>query len=72
MLVQPYDTVKDHILNSENEKAKSFLSASHVKYLESGGARVVPISCDLPFNKIEELLSQINGIYIPGETESLL
>lgn len=72
VLVQPFDTVKDNILNYENEKAKAFLSASHVKFLESGGARVIPIDYSLPFSKIEELLNQINGIYVPGESESLI
>ena len=72
VLVQPFDTVKDNLVDYDNIKAKAYLSSSHVKFLESGGARVVPIDYSLPFAKIEELLSQINGIYIPGETEALI
>ena len=46
---------------------KSYVEASHVKFLESAGARVVPIDWNLPIKKLQEILAQINGVYIPGD-----
>ncbi len=45
---------------------------SHVKYLQSGGARIVPISYKLDKNGFNNILSQINGIYIPGDHPDIL
>jgi hypothetical protein len=45
---------------------------SHVKYLEQGGARIVPVSYKLDANQLNNLLSQLNGIYIPGDTADVL
>jgi len=36
---------------------KSYIESSHVKFLESAGARVVPIDWNLPINKIQDLLA---------------
>ena len=36
---------------------KSYIESSHVKFLESAGARVIPIDYNLSVNKIQELLS---------------
>lgn len=44
----------------------SFFPASYVKFLESGGARVVPIPYDLPSAQLATLLSQINGALFTG------
>ena len=44
----------------------SFFPASYVKFLESGGARVVPIPYDLPPSPLRALLSQINGALFTG------
>lgn len=40
--------------------------ASYVKFLESGGARVVPIPYDLPASDVKALLSNINGALFTG------
>ena len=52
--------------------SNSFIKMSHVKYLEQGGARIVPVSYRLNENQISNLLSQLNGIYIPGDSQSIL
>jgi len=44
----------------------SFFPASYVKFLEAGGARVVPIPFDLPSGQLQTLLSQINGALFTG------
>lgn len=36
-------------------------------FLESAGARVVPIHYNLPDNELEKAINSINGLYIPGD-----
>lgn len=40
---------------------KSFIAASYVKYVEGGGARVVPIFIDRPKEYYRNIMSKING-----------
>jgi gamma-glutamyl hydrolase len=44
----------------------SFFPASYVKFLESGGARVVPIPYDLPADDLAALLRKLNGALFTG------
>lgn len=44
----------------------NYIAASYVKYLESSGARVVPIWNDLTYEETEELFKSINGVLFPG------
>jgi gamma-glutamyl hydrolase len=44
----------------------SFFPASYVKWLEAGGARVVPIPFDLAEPQLSALLAQINGALFTG------
>ena len=43
-----------------------------MKYLESAGARVVPINFDDIFEKLKDQLEKINGLYIPGDSADLV
>ncbi|NP_034411.2 gamma-glutamyl hydrolase precursor [Mus musculus] len=43
-----------------------YIAASYVKYIESAGARVVPIRPDLSDAEYEELFRSINGVLLPG------
>ncbi|ELV09850.1 Gamma-glutamyl hydrolase [Tupaia chinensis] len=45
---------------------KYYIAASYVKYLESAGARVVPVRLDLKRSEYEKLFKSINGILFPG------
>lgn len=45
---------------------ESFFPASYVKFLESGGSRVVPIPYDLAPEALASLLSHINGALFTG------
>ncbi|KAM5281064.1 gamma-glutamyl hydrolase [Ctenodactylus gundi] len=49
-----------------------YIAASYVKYLESAGARVVPVRLDLSNAEYEELFRSINGILFPGGGVSLV
>ncbi|KAG7526398.1 gamma-glutamyl hydrolase-like [Solea senegalensis] len=44
----------------------SYLYASHVKFLESGGARVVPVMINQTVEEYERLFNCINGVLLPG------
>jgi len=51
---------------------KQFIEASHVRFLESSGARVVPIDYTLDNERMTQQLENINGLYIPGDSKSLV
>ncbi|GAM18533.1 hypothetical protein SAMD00019534_017080, partial [Acytostelium subglobosum LB1] len=43
-----------------------YIAASYVKFIESAGARVVPILYDMSQDDLKTLLSQLNGVLFPG------
>ncbi|XP_028393790.1 gamma-glutamyl hydrolase-like [Dendronephthya gigantea] len=51
---------------------KNYIPASYVKFLESSGARVVPIFNDLTENETKEIFQLINGVVFPGGIVNLL
>ena len=51
---------------------QQFVEHSHVKLLEAAGARVVPIDFTRDIQELEYMLSSINGLYIPGDSKSLI
>ena len=50
----------------KNTNYNSYISASYVKFLESGGARVVPILIDQSDEYYQMIFDSINGMLIPG------
>lgn len=44
----------------------SFIASSYVKFLESSGARVVPIHYDSSEEELKMMLDKVNGLLIPG------
>ncbi|XP_077291262.1 gamma-glutamyl hydrolase A-like [Arctopsyche grandis] len=48
----------------------SFIAASYVKYLESSGARVVPIFIGRKKPYYEDIMNKINGVLFPGGSSS--
>ena len=58
--------------DSENRKDKyytKYFESSHADFLQAGGARVVPIDYQMSTRQLSKLLSQLNGVYIPGDTK---
>lgn len=51
---------------------KAEIEVSHVKFLQSGGARVVPVDYRLSKSSLTTLLKQLDGIYIPGDAAEVL
>jgi len=49
-----------------------YFSASYVKWVESGGARVVPVKINQTDAYYERLFSSLNGILFPGGGQDLL
>jgi gamma-glutamyl hydrolase len=45
---------------------------SHVKFLESSGARVVPVFYTDSEEVMQKQLNSINGLYIPGDSSSVM
>ncbi|CAH6777393.1 gamma-glutamyl hydrolase [Phodopus roborovskii] len=50
---------------------KYYIAASYVKYIESAGARVVPIRLDLSRKNYAHIFKSINGILFPGGSVSI-
>ncbi|ETO15037.1 peptidase C26 family protein, partial [Reticulomyxa filosa] len=48
----------------------SYVPASYVKFLESGGARVIPLLSDMSDDMITSVMSQLNGILFTGGVAS--
>lgn len=47
-------------------KYETFIAASYVKWIEAGGARVVPIWIGKDQNYYKTILSKVNGVLLPG------
>jgi hypothetical protein len=47
----------------------TFFESSHADFLQAGGARVVPIDYRLSDKELKDLLTNLNGLYIPGDTK---
>lgn len=43
-----------------------YVAASYVKWLESAGARAIPIHAESSAEEVEEIFKQINGVLLPG------
>jgi hypothetical protein len=71
ILTQPFRQAN----SSADEALRHFnssIAASHVKFLQSAGARVVPIDYRLKKAELYDLLIQLNGVYITSDSlESL-
>ena len=49
----------------------SYIAASYVKFVESGGARVVPVMINQPEEYYRTIFESTNGLLIPGGDVSL-
>ncbi|XP_037312333.2 gamma-glutamyl hydrolase [Pungitius pungitius] len=50
----------------------AYVAASYVKFLESGGARVVPVMLDQTLEEYKRVFYSINGILLPGGRASIV
>ena len=49
----------------------SYIAASYIKFVEAGGARAVPILQDMPEEEIRRRFNAVNGVLIPGGSQTL-
>ena len=57
---------------SEELCSTSYIAASYVKYIESAGARVVPVLINQPEEYYKTIFDSTNGLLIPGGDVSLV
>ena len=57
---------------SEELCSTSYIAASYVKYIESAGARVVPVLINQPEEYYQTIFDSTNGLLIPGGDVSLV
>ncbi|KAL5018134.1 hypothetical protein ScPMuIL_003856 [Solemya velum] len=50
----------------------TYVPTPYIKYLESAGARVVPVRVKKPYSYYKRLFSQINGVLFPGGGDDLI
>lgn len=47
-------------------RGRSYIAASYIKYIESAGARAVPVTTTMTRQEIEEIFNSVNGVLYPG------
>jgi len=52
-------------------EALSYIAASYVKYIESAGARVVPVTTTMSSQEVEDIFNSVNGVLFPGGGASI-
>jgi gamma-glutamyl hydrolase len=52
--------------NQPSAWSPQLIYASYVKWIEASGARVTPLHADWPFDQVEALMRNVNGLLIPG------
>jgi gamma-glutamyl hydrolase len=66
ILTQPYHHDHDRKYGTHD-----MVAASYVKWLESAGARSIPIPYDADDELVDEILTQVNGVLFPGGSAEL-
>ncbi|XP_070580142.1 gamma-glutamyl hydrolase-like [Ptychodera flava] len=56
----------------KKEHGQEFIAASYIKFIESAGARVVPIVLQQSEEHYEQMFNSINGLLLPGGDPDLL
>ncbi|KAJ8376655.1 hypothetical protein SKAU_G00072350 [Synaphobranchus kaupii] len=60
------------LYSKSQPRGSSYIAASYVKYLESAGARVVPVKINQTRDEYERLFNSINGVLFPGGRVSII
>ena len=64
------DLTDDLAAKEEGSSYSSYIAASYVKFVESGGARVVPVFVNQSDWYYDMIFKDTNGLLIPGGTQS--
>nr|XP_046195001.1 gamma-glutamyl hydrolase-like isoform X1 [Oncorhynchus gorbuscha] len=57
---------QENIVGDPHAQRSSYIAASYIKYLESAGARVVPIRINRTDEEYEKIFNSINRLLLPG------
>ncbi|CAL8402645.1 unnamed protein product [Arctogadus glacialis] len=57
---------QENLPDDLSARGNSYIAACYVKYVESAGARVVPIRINLPEEEYVRIFNSINGLLLPG------
>ena len=60
------DIGSDGVASSRNFNYTSYIAASYIKWVESGGARAVPVLINQPDEYYQMIFNSVNGLLIPG------
>ena len=52
-------------------KGASYIAASYIKFVESAGARVVPVTTSMTIEEVERIFNSVNGALFPGGNAAL-
>ena len=69
------EPMRGDVYNKGNEKdqimthAPGYVPRTHVQFLEQAGIRVVPVDYRLSRDELVETFDQLNGLYIPGDSQ---
>lgn len=63
---RPIIAVLAQKMDNVSYSGQSYIAASYVKYLESAGARVIPIPTNLTEQEVRKLFQNVNGVLFPG------
>uniref|UniRef100_A0A8C2WM35 folate gamma-glutamyl hydrolase n=1 Tax=Cyclopterus lumpus TaxID=8103 RepID=A0A8C2WM35_CYCLU len=66
LLCPPGVLAQENLPGDLSARGSSYIAASYVKYIESGGARVVPIRINRTEREYADIFSSINGLLLPG------
>lgn len=58
-----------HKEGEEISQINEYVPTAHVKFLEQAGIKVIPVSYKLPLNEMRQLLDNLNGLYIHGDSQ---
>lgn len=71
IFTQPTGREESRLAAGESNTEDSYIAASYVKFIESAGARAVPVHYDASEDELRSLFSSINGMLFPGGGTSL-
>ena len=49
----------------------TFIASSYIKFIESGGGRVIPLKYDMSIKELKNITRSLNGILLPGGNTNL-
>ena len=60
---------KSRVAQYTDDDSAGYVPRAHVQFIEQAGVRVVPIDYRLSRDELVNLFDQLNGIYLPGDSQ---